>query len=26
VSADGCDTETVWHHNLADDKKKKVTR
>jgi len=26
VSADGKDIETVWHHNHADDKKKKVTR
>jgi hypothetical protein len=26
VSADGTEKETVWHHNHADDKKKKVTR
>jgi len=26
VSADGRDVETVWHHNHADDKKKKITR
>jgi len=26
VSADGNDVETVWSHNHADDKKKKVTR
>jgi hypothetical protein len=26
VSADGRDVETVWHHNHADDKKKKVAR
>ena len=24
VSADGCDVETVWSHNHADDKRKKA--